>query len=345
MKAFKAGRSIAAMLLSGVLLAGCGHLPNATVTYYLAQSEVSFKVLRTAACDAGGHLYIANAVTPSVRHSANLNDLVPLELATLRGRLSDTDVKFDFYDDGRLKGFNGSSTGQGEAILKTLVSIAAAAFGAEAAAVKQYPEACKAIKTVGGDKPVTLTYELTASLGHTQEQRFKPDALTAALLHAHAALQTAVGDVCATMVGEEAAPARAAYAKGGEEPVLRWREPAPVRFKVTVGDEKGCQLRPIWDDTLPIAQLGEEYFLPIPPPLAFGKRALTATFAESGALTSVQFVSATGAGQALNVLSSAQDATKGQTLAEKVAEVTAQADLIAQQQRLVRCVAEPAKCE
>ena len=68
-------------------------------------------------------------------------------------------------------------------------------------------------------------------------------------------------------------------------------------------------------------------------------------FAESGALTSVQYATNTGAGQALNVAASALTALQGETTAQKVAAVKAEADLIAQQQRLVQCLADPPSCK
>ncbi len=141
-----------------------------------------------------------------------------------------------------------------------------------------------------------------------KDQVVKADTTTSVLVMAHN-LEPAVGRVCAVFekkIPPETVPAtympkggRSAppepVSKGGD--VLLWaREPGRAHIKVTSGGDSGCQLNTIWDDEVLISQFGTDYPLPVPPPAPFGKGALAASFAESGALTSVQFVSNTGAG-------------------------------------------------
>jgi hypothetical protein len=76
----------------------------------------------------------------------------------------------------------------------------------------------------------------------------------------------------------------------------------------------------------------------------FGKKVFVAQFAESGAITSVEYSSNTGSAQALNVLNAAAQAPE-QITAQKMAEIKADADLIAQQQRLVQCLADRSQCK
>ena len=59
----------------------------------------------------------------------------------------------------------------------------------------------------------------------------------------------------------------------------------------------------------------------------------------------MQFVSNTGTGQALNVAGAGLTALEGDTTAQKAAQVKAEGDLIAAQQRLVACKADPASCK
>ena len=75
--------------------------------------------------------------------------------------------------------------------------------------------------------------------------------------------------------------------------MLKAREPAAVKIKVTTGRDT-CHSSKIWEGDVSIGQLGTAYDLPIPTPVLFGKEATGATFADSGALTSVQFTSNTG---------------------------------------------------
>jgi hypothetical protein len=62
-------------------------------------------------------------------------------------------------------------------------------------------------------------------------------------------------------------------------------------------------------------------------------------------LTSVQYVSNSGAAGALGSANSLATIAQGETTSAKVAEVKAEADLIAQQQRLLQCQADPKSCK
>lgn len=133
-----------AIALIPVILSACASLPDATVRYYLPQTKLSVRVVRTVSCDASNQLVLANAVTPTVVHVADRNQLEHVALRGLKGTFSDSDVKFGFYDDGRLKDFNASSTGQGEAILKTVISIAPVFFALDGG--NAHPSECADIK-------------------------------------------------------------------------------------------------------------------------------------------------------------------------------------------------------
>ena len=159
-------------------------------------------------------------------------------------------------------------------------------------------------------------------------------------------LAKAIGGVCAFVVDTK--NGRAPVITGEPENTARItaRQPGSVRIKIVAGPSTNtCGGSQIWSDSVPAAQFGTTYTLPIPAPATFGKQTFAASFAESGALTSVQYVSNTGAGQVLNVFNSALTAAQGQTTEQKAAEVKAQADLIAQQQRLVQCIADPKSCK
>lgn len=334
--------SVAANVLIAGALAGCASLPNATVRYYLPQTKVSFKVVRTVACDANNYLVISNVATPTVVHSADRNKRHEISLAALKGTFSDSDVKVDFYDDGRLKGINASSTGEGESILKTAISIAVAAFGLDGGS-KQYPKECIEIKKAGGDKPVTLTY--TGDIDVRRSARQTIPAEVTSSVYEKSSFWPIIGGVCATIRQRSKLDVPVPYTPKGSEPLLRLSQPAFLQVQVTAGGENGCSSGTIWDGEVVVAQLGTEYDLPLPTPALFGKEVLASAFAESGAMTSVQFTSNTGAGQVLNVANAALTAEKGETTAQKAADVKAEADLIAQQQRLVGCLADPKTCK
>lgn len=324
-------------------LAGCAHLPDVTVGYYLAKSKVNFKVIRTVACDANNNPIVANSTTPTVTHSADPGQFVPIRLAGLKGTFSDTDLKFEFYEDGRLKSVNATSTGQGEVIFKTVVTIATAVLALDGS-TKTYPQECNFIKSAGGGKPLTLTYEGEVDIGRSpnDKQDIPPD--TTSGVYA-IILAKAIGYVCATVEGAEAAKAPATYELQAGDVVLRARQPGLVRLRVVAGGMNDCKIDTVWEGKLPVAQFGTVYSLPIPAAASFGKQVFAASFLESGALTSVQYTTNTGAGQVLNLTSSALTALQGETTAQRALDVKAEADLIAQQQRLVQCLADPKTCK
>ena len=330
------------LFLVMLALTGCAHLPDATVHYYLPKTDVSFKVVRVLTCDAKNNVLAADSIIPTVTHSADHALVRSVSLAQLKGAFSDSDVKFDFYDDGRLQGFNGVSTGQGEAILKTVISIAAAALPFDTPTISG-STVCADIKKVGDEKPLVLTYQGTIDLGDKTAQELMPE--TSNVIVDQYKLQPAIGKVYATVLEQKAPAPRTSYKTKEGDILLPLREPGLANVKVTTGDDDTCTHNTIWEEYLTVAQFGTPYDLPLPPAVIFGKRALGASFSESGALKTVQFTSETGTGQALNVLSAAQTATAGKTTAEKAAAIQAEADLIAQQQRLLQCLADPKNCK
>lgn len=334
---------VAALIVAAISLGGCAHTPAVTLGYYLPKSSVSFKVIRTIACDAGDNPIVATTVTPTVKHSADMSNRQTLALSGLRGPFSDSDVKLEFYEDGRLSGVNASSTGQGEAILKTAITLATAVFGLDGG-TRTHPTECADIKTYGGGKPLTLTYEGNVDLtkGASDAQPLAPD--TASAFYADK-FKAILGGVCAYMVGSQAPQAPAQYQWTNGDVLLHLRQPGSATIRLTAGTTNGCEGSEIWNDRVAVAQFGTPYTLPIPAAAMFGKQQFAIGITDAGALKSVQYASNTGAGQVLNVGSVALTALQGDTTAQKLADVKAEADLIAQQQRLVGCLADPTTCK
>ena len=330
-----------------IVAAGCAHTPPVKVNYFLAQSEASFKVIRTVACDEGGNPIVATTVIPTVRHSADRKaGAQPLPLAALKGAFSDTDVKFDFYEDGRLKGINASSTGQGEAIFKSAISLLAAA----AAEVPRddLPIECAKIKKWGGGKPLTVTYEGSIDLDKNPLKAEQPIAPEAGSVYYAQELKQALGGVCAyvTERGPSFVSAPGEYVpwKKGE-PLRTLRHPGRASITITAGPPGLCQADRLWSGEVLVGQFGRSYPLPIPRPAGFGKQVFAVSVAESGALPSLQYSSNSGAAQALGVANSAWTAAQGTTDAQEAAALKAEADVIAAQQRLVQCKVNPATCK
>lgn len=333
----------AAAAIAALTLSGCASTPKLSMNYYLPTTSASFKVVRTIACDEANNPIVATAVTPTVKHRADPALKQTVDVDRLRGSFSNTDLKFEYYEDGRLSGINASSTGQGEAILKTAITLATAIVGLDGGS-PTYPDECAAIKKFGGGKPLTLTYDGQVDLAAAADvvQTIDPD--TTSLYYA-GELKAVLGPICAYALGGTT-PAQPLSNVDEKAAVLfQMRQPGTAHVRILSGAGPACGKVTIWDDSLPAAQFGAPYTLPIPSPAVFGKQVFAASFAESGALKSVQYASDTSAGQVLNVGSAALTALQGDSDTQKAAAVKGQADLILQQQRLVACIADPASCK
>jgi len=334
-KAIRAG-------ITGALLAcaGCAQLPDATIRYYLARTTVSFKAVRTVACTADGKLVSATTVTPAVVHGADRAESLAIPLAHLKGRFVDGDLKVELYDDGRLKSVNATATGEAEPILKAAMTIAGTAAAAAPLGALERKAACD-VKAAGG-KPRTLTYEgeIDVSAG-SGPQMLQPDADAQELLDA-------IGGVCAYVEAVTPPPTALEYRRVPGDLVIRVRPPGVARVVVRTGNlASRCRAEPpVWKGDITAAQLGKghEYGLPVPRPPLFGKQVFAAAFQESGALSSVQYASTTGTGSALDTLGAAASGASA-AAAAKAAQLKAESDLIEQQERLVRCRADPASCK
>lgn len=327
------------LTLCALALSACASLPDVKVSYYLPTTTVSIKVIRTVACDSKQTPIILDSADAVVVHTADPKQGQEFPISKLKGSLSDAEVKLDFYDDGRLKGVNASSTGEAEGILKTAISIAQlATLAFKAQVLKDSNEAlCKVVKDLSPDKPLTLVYtgqlELgaSASVGQPLKAERYPQEMIARL-----------GTVCAFVTERrDGAPPLTSASGGtsGGDFGLVVRQPGSATIKVMRAGVDCAGGEEIWHGDVTVAQFGKCYMLPIPGEKLFGKQVSGATFAESGALTSLQFASNNGFGQALNVVNAGLTAAKDRA-SLRAAQLQAEADVIAQQQRLAQCLAD-----
>ena len=317
------------LLLAG---SGCASMPDATVGYYLAKTEVSVKVTRTIACDTGDRFFVQNSIVTTTTHSADTSRVHALPLKPMRGTFTESDFTFEFYGDGRIKGVNSISEGKGEDILKAAINVAAtaAALRTGIKAASTFADDCDYVHAKGDGKTLTLIYDATLKLDDRGSQLVGPDAASGPHVKR---LEPRLGPIC-VFVGD--AKARRIPLQRGDEAgavSLKAREPALVPLEVK-GDVGCAASLGVWE--VLVAQKGVDYEMPIPKASLFGKGTFVAKFDESGAVNYLQYASSPGGGQALNVINAGLTAVKDSTSA-KAAELNAQADLISAQQRLVRC--------
>ncbi|WP_155006313.1 hypothetical protein [Sphingomonas hengshuiensis] len=317
-------------------LCSCASLPKGKLQYHLADSEVAVKVTRVLGCNVSFEIFASNTVQPSTRYFAE-NTVHSIDLSSLNGALSDADIKIELTEDGRLTAINATSTGQGEAILKAAFTTGATLLKLTGAAgLSVAPDACKKIKQFGGDKPLTLIYEGKLNLASSQAQVVPPRAEDAAYADP---IDILIGGVTAIVLGHDAVEPPFVTQGGLGERRVKAKQPGYVSIEVSSGNAV------VYRGKVLSTEFGAAYEIPLPAPAAFGKKALAITFAESGAVKSMQFASTNGSAAALNAVDAGLKFAAGDTAAQKAAELKAESDLIVQQQRLIVCKTDPANCK
>ena len=338
-----ASRSFCA-IAAAMTVGGCASTPDVVYRYYPAKAATTVTVTQTVDCNQA-KTQIVQVMTPSVATSYSSDLSKPpqsLRLKDLGGTMADTEFTMSWYDDGRLKSINQSSTGQGEAILKAAESaLGALGFigGAEKAAPAALKE-CDFINSWGSGKPVTIVYGHTFTFAAGEKSSARLDAIPG-----YQPLFDQIGGLLPILqasVGMIAPPSVSLVERADASPtdsavMLHLYKTAYVAIEIT------AKSNPIWKGTVTVPT-AQDNPLPIPKSALFGKQAFALSLAETGAVTSVTYNKTSGAASAFNAVTALDSALSPASDAAKAAAIKAQADLIAQQQRLVRCQAQPDKC-
>lgn len=327
------------------LLTGCATIPDVSYSYYPAKWSSIITVTQTVGCNtAKTTAVVLNSASVTTEYSSNTDsEPFKFKVKELQSLSADVDMTMTFTDDGRLKSINQSTTGQGEAVIKSAVSLISA-VGAKAKFdppkvstpdSAPMPE-CAIINDWGGNNPVTLNYRASinsANLGGAVPLDAAPESkdLYQLLKNILPTLKVSVGKVTDVSSGPS-------YNKPDSDVVLLELQKIGM-VQITISS--CCP-----DDELALSRIfipqADTYTLPIPKAALFGNQSFTLTLSEAGAVTSVGYGKTVGTAGALNVLSAIAGT---QTAAAKAAELESQADLVAQQQRLVLCQTKPDQCE
>lgn len=330
------------LILIGSLLAACARIPPVTIHYPLARSALHVEIVQTLGCDASNMPVVVNTVTPTMLHMADTRPgakMGSIDLSRIDGPLSNSELKTDFYADGRLKAINATTTGQGEAILKTAIELLSMA--GEAPPQVDPKPICEKFRKAFADKTLTLTYELTHALEPGDElTEIKPEHASKAQ---YDRFKDLLGMFCLQVPRARPATKPATATPGSGDVTVIARQPALVEAAVTVGSLADCAETVLWSGVVPAGQHGAEYAIPVPRAAFFGKQVFAASFEESGAMSSLQYNKETGAGQMLNVVQAGAKQIQT-TDEERAAKLKAKADLIVAQQRMVRCQVNPSTC-
>jgi hypothetical protein len=386
---------------AALVLAGCSKIPDVTVNYYFPRAKTQFAVTQTIGCSPkvdGKHRVIRSAISviSTITNSADLDwkndDGSPrqgrLRYLAFHGMFNDADATVTLTPDGRLASINTSSSGQGGAIVKSVVTVAGAIALLGPPPAGPFVEtvedkACEkvdifsAVPATSGDAKgallVTLTYNVTFthkavtgadptfavdtanSSGYDDQSgdrtniTFVPDA---ASKPAYDALRGQLGERMATTlkvistkadqrVMTSTAPTTV---MSGEGFPLELNKVAVVNLGIDGHAGDMLQSTQIWGGAVPIP-MRETYQIPIPSPAMFGKTAFGISLSDYGSVTSLHYGETDGASEAMDAVGQIANALKPKTTEEVSNDLKGQADLIAQQQRLIGCEVSPSTCK
>lgn len=337
-------------IAASTMLGACASTPPVTVNYHLPRADAQVNVLRSVACSKDAtEIYVANTVTAKIAYTADPKQRYPIDIRALDGTLANTDIGVTLADDGqRLLGFNVAQTGQGSQIVDALVAVAGVALaGSSGGNDAQLESACEYIANNGKDGVLTLAFSTIETFDSRDSGRkigvVPQDADRLPFVEA------VTGELClslAALGGPVEPPVEIGATKTSYQ-LIKLRQPARMQMAVAT-DELGSDCKSpdtaFWKGDVMVPQQGTPYDIPLPKAAPFGKQSVTVGLSEAGALTSLKYGGESGLAPALGSAGKVLDLLTGSTPAQKAAALDAQADLIAQQERLLRCQRDPTTC-
>ncbi|MDG6079029.1 hypothetical protein E3U23_07470 [Erythrobacter litoralis] len=342
------GRVLAAAV-SALMLGACASIPDATMTYYHAETMMDARVTAIVSCPEGGRVHVSLVPVIETSHRADLDSRGYFETGSVTGPGNDNTLGFQFFGDGRLKGVNASSKGRGQAIVEAALEI----LPIPGIKDQREPDACAFIARED-PKSRTVTVVLTASLipqtDPPASASFNP--LPTSRMH-YEELESSIGALVLALSDVRAldAPVRAgSLGEAGAmheravlpcptgEACLELRHPAMVSATIRRDGEDLSSSRIL------VSQLGSTYGVPVPKGALFGNTEFVLALDESGTLTNLTYGATDGSSSALGALASTGDALV-QSDEERLAALKLESDLIVQEQRRAACRTNPQSCQ
>lgn len=321
-----------------LLLGGCAHVPDTSVHYYPARTDLNMKVTRLLACSPDNQIFSSQTVTTTAVNRADMTKPIELDLGLLNSTFADTSFTAELRDDGRLKGINASETGKAGEIVKSAVSLAKLFFATGMDGPRNnFPKLC-ALIAGEKDKIATLEYEANLVIGEKDTSWDVP--LTGASQQFLASAETAGAEVePLKLTLRRVAVAKPGFAAHGPAPSgISFKYPARVSFTL---EAHGTGL---WHDDVSIAQMGIDGWLPIARAPAFGKTTTTIDLNEDGSLKKIAYGSEAGSVAALGATSGLVGLVDRKTDTERAAAAEAEMKRIKAERNLLKCRADPASC-
>lgn len=354
MMGFDRMKAVGSIAVAALTLGACASTPPVTVTYFQPQAMLKVTVIETLACRKDVPFSIASAIlTPGYEagsryHSFNLNDL--------DGPLSNTDAEVQFYDDGRLKSINATSTGVGPEILSAALELPlpfSAAKNVDKSAQDANKAMCDAIALEDPKgKVVNLSYSGAVAFGSGPPTKNEPPSnAVATILKPNNASEQLAGRIgysfvrpVVNVVYVAPTTVQRIQHRGTEvkDPYLKLLHPSVSQIEVGhIAFEKA---RVLTRALMRIPQWGREYPLPLPKAVWAGEQKLSLTLSPGGEVTSFGAKKTSSTAAVLGSITETYDRFN-QTDSEEAAAVNAETDVLAAHARRVRCENDPAACE
>jgi hypothetical protein len=330
--------------LIATCLSGCAHVPNTSIYYYPSQTTINVQVTRLIGCSTDNQLFSSQTVKAEAINVADKAHPIELDLGLLNSTFANTSFSADFFDDGRLKGINVAETGKAGEIVKSaasLVKMILPVMATRQGTLQYFPKLCGII-AAEKDKIVSLKYEeafdpaIQTDAGYqwdiplaSESQYFRAQAeATAGAELAAIDFKIARDKIVQPNVGTQG--------KGNAGISIKY--PARTTFILSAGEMQ------LWKNSLSVAQLGSDGWLPIARAPAFGKTTTVIDLNDDGSIKKVVYGSETGTKDAIDAVSDGVGLAKGQTDSERAAAADAEARRIKAERALLKCRTEPASC-
>lgn len=342
------------LIISGIaVLSGCAQIPHVEQSYFGTKTSVSIKTTQTITCSenhVGGDtvysLHMTSSMVPTITYSADYSKKFTYDYSKLNGLLSDGTATIEFYGDGRLKSVNSSASGNGDSIVSTLVSFYTG-LKSDDKDDATITSICQSVIAVSGDKkPLTISglLELSGSEIDVNDDGEPVEYFT--ILSSDNNIMAPIltqNKPKVTIAMSDHSP-RSSETSGDEKAtnVLIVQTPASYIFTVNWLDFTG-ETYASENFSVLVPEQGSTKAIPMPEPSLFGKIDMELSLAESGMITKLKYGTTDVASGSDSINSLIETVTS--TTSEKAAAIQAEADLIKQQQRLIKCKADPENCE
>lgn len=363
------------LIAATLVMGGCATIPDVTVAYRPVKWAVLATVVHTVTCNRQSDKeLLQRAVSFTPLYSADApDDKYQIRMKGVDRYFADAEMAVALTDDGRLKSINSTSTGQGDAVVKGLISLGAATHAAMV--MKDYVNFFSKIAPMQQDKPKKSVCDVVKDFSTAApDQVFQVAVVQSALV-----LPDAEGKVPESTIAQgvvEQAALREQLTAAGM--TLQTTIKASIRAISDKKDAPLMELQPfatfpnsVADDEVPVrlqrvralklsaAQASdrepiqtanvqiptkETFVVPIPKAALFGKQTFSMTLAETGKVTSIGYGRLSGAPAALGAATSIAGISVTEDGVDAAA-LKAAADILAQQNRIRICNEKPADCK